>query len=45
MHWQPMRITVTDHRRNDHQSEIVFLSSKIDSGLSDDLFTVRSLQR
>jgi len=44
-HWQPSRITLVDHRRNDHTSEIVFLSSKIDSGLSDDLFTVRSIQR
>jgi outer membrane lipoprotein-sorting protein len=44
-HFQPMRISVTDHRRNDHTSEIVFLSSKIDSGLGDDLFTVRALQR
>ncbi len=44
-HWQPMKITLTDHRRNDHQSEIVFLTSKIDSGLPDDMFTVRALQR
>jgi outer membrane lipoprotein-sorting protein len=44
-HWQPMKIVVTDHRRNEHSSEILFLTSKIDSGLSDDLFSVRSLQR
>ena len=44
-HWQPMRIVVTDHRRNDHASEIDFLTSKIDTGLSDDLFTVRTLSR
>jgi outer membrane lipoprotein-sorting protein len=44
-HWQPMKIVVTDHRRNDHTSEIDFSSSKIDSGLPDDLFSVRSLQR
>ncbi len=44
-HWQPMKIVVTDHRRNDHTSEIDFVSSKIDSGLSDDVFSVRSLQR
>jgi outer membrane lipoprotein-sorting protein len=44
-HWQPQRIVVTDHRRNDHTSEIDFLSSKIDSGLSDDLFSVRAIQR
>ena len=45
VHWQPGRIVITDHRRNDHQSEIVFTSSKIDPGLSDDLFSVRQLVR
>jgi outer membrane lipoprotein-sorting protein len=44
-HWQPGRIVMTDHRRNDHKSEIVFTASKIDSGLNDDLFSVRSLVR
>jgi outer membrane lipoprotein-sorting protein len=44
-HWQPGRIVMTDHRRNDHKSEIVFSSSKIDGGLNDDLFSVRSLVR
>jgi outer membrane lipoprotein-sorting protein len=44
-HWQPSRVRLIDHRRNDHTSEIEFLSSKIDTGLSDDLFTVRALQR
>jgi outer membrane lipoprotein-sorting protein len=44
-HWQPMHITSIDHRRNDHTSEIVFSSTKLDTGLSDDLFTQRSLLR
>ena len=44
-HWQPGRIVVTDHRRNDHTSEIVFVTSKFNSGLADDIFSVRSLQR
>ncbi len=44
-HWQPMHITFIDHRRNDHTSEIVFSATKLDSGLSDDLFTQRSLLR
>jgi outer membrane lipoprotein-sorting protein len=44
-HWQPFRIVITDHRRNDHKSEILFSSTKIDSGLKDDLFSVRSLVR
>jgi len=45
IHWQPMRVLITDHRRNDHQSEIDFTSTKIDVGLSDDVFSVRSLVR
>jgi outer membrane lipoprotein-sorting protein len=45
IHWQPMRVRVIDHRRNDHQSEIDFLSTKIDVGLGDDVFSVRSLSR
>ena len=44
-HFQPGKIVITDHRRNDHKSEIVFTSTKIDSGLSDDMFSVRALMR
>jgi outer membrane lipoprotein-sorting protein len=44
-HWQPGKIVFTDHRRNDHTSEIVFGTTKTDTGLSDDLFTQRSLMR
>lgn len=44
-HHQPGRVLVIDHRRNDHESEIVFSSAKFDSGLPDDLFTQRSLIR
>lgn len=44
-HFQPGKIEIIDHRRNDHTSSIVFTASKIDSGLSDDLFSVRSLVR
>ncbi len=44
-HWQPGKVTIVDHRRNDHTSEIVFTSTKIDSGLSDAVFSVRSLAR
>jgi outer membrane lipoprotein-sorting protein len=44
-HFQPGKVIVTDHRRNDHVSEIDFTATKIDSGLSDDLFSVRSLVR
>jgi outer membrane lipoprotein-sorting protein len=44
-HFQPGKVVIIDHRRNDHQSEIVFTSTKIDGGLSDDLFSVRALVR
>jgi len=44
-HWQPFHILMTDHRRSDHQSEIVFTATKIDSGIPDDVFSVRSLAR
>jgi len=44
-HWQPGRVAITDHRRNDHTSEILFLSSKLNTNLSDDLFSQRSLIR
>jgi outer membrane lipoprotein-sorting protein len=41
----PGKVTMIDHRRNDHTSEIVFLTTKLNSGLSDDVFTVRALSR
>jgi outer membrane lipoprotein-sorting protein len=44
-HWQPMRIVMTDHRRGDHKSEIVFTGTKIDGGIADDMFSVRQLVR
>jgi len=44
-HWQPFHIIMTDHRRGDHKSEIVFTNTKIDSGISDDVFSVRQLVR
>jgi outer membrane lipoprotein-sorting protein len=45
VHFQPYHIIITDHRRNDHVSEIIFSSTKIDSGLTDEVFSVRSLIR
>jgi outer membrane lipoprotein-sorting protein len=44
-HWGPSRVVVTDHRRNDHRSEIVFTGVKLNSGLKDELFSQRSLIR
>ena len=44
-HWQPFHIVMTDHRRGDHKSEIVFTGTKIDTGIADEVFSVRSLVR
>lgn len=44
-HWQPFKVQMIDHRRNDNVSEIVFSNTKINSGLADDIFTVRALSR
>ena len=44
-HYGPEKVVVTDHRRNDHKSEIIFTSTKLNTGLKDDLFSQRSLIR
>jgi outer membrane lipoprotein-sorting protein len=44
-HYGPSKVTVTDHRRNDHKSEIVFTHVKLNQGLKDDFFTQRTLIR
>jgi outer membrane lipoprotein-sorting protein len=44
-HYSPAKVVNIDHRRNDHTSEVVFISTKIDQGLPDELFSVRSLMR
>lgn len=44
-HYGPAKVVVTDHRRNDHKSEIVFTHVKLNQGLKDDFFTQRTLIR
>ena len=44
-HYGPAKVVVTDHRRNDHKSEIQFVSTKLSQGLKDDFFTQRTLIR
>ena len=44
-HYSPSKVIVTDHRRNDHKSEIDFVSTKLNQGLKDDFFTQRTLIR
>jgi outer membrane lipoprotein-sorting protein len=44
-YWAPNHIVFIDHRRNDHTSELIFTSTKLDTSLTDDLFSQRSLIR
>jgi len=44
-HYNPGKVVVIDHRRNDHTSEIIFTSSKLNTRVKDDVFSVRSLVR
>ena len=44
-HYGPAKVIVTDHRRNDHKSEIDFVETKLNQGLKDDFFTQRTLIR
>lgn len=44
-HASPGRVVFTDHRKNNHQTELVLLESKLDTGLTDDNFTQRALTR
>ena len=43
-YWYPGEIRMTDHRRN-HSTSMQFLEIKFDTGLSDDIFTIRNLAR
>ena len=45
VHYTPWDIKIVDHRRNDHSTEIVMLSVKVNQHISDDVFTQRSLVR
>jgi uncharacterized protein len=44
-HYSPARLVMTDHRRNDHSTEIQILSAKVNSGIPDSKFSQRSLVR
>ena len=43
-YWYPGEIRMTDHRRG-HSTSMQFLEIKFDTGLSDDIFTIRNLTR
>jgi len=42
-HYSPRKLVMTDHRRNDHSTEIVITSAKVNSGVPDSLFSQRTL--
>ncbi len=44
-HFSPGKMIFIDHRRNDHQTELLTTKHVLDSGISEELFTVRALQR
>lgn len=41
----PHKLIFTDHRRNNHETELVLVDSKFNTGVPDDKFTQRSLSR
>jgi outer membrane lipoprotein-sorting protein len=44
-HYSPGKMVFTDHRRNNHKTELILVDSKLDTGLKDELFTQLSLKR
>lgn len=44
-HFSPGKMIYTDHRRGNHQTELILLKSKINNGFTDDEFTQRALTR
>jgi outer membrane lipoprotein-sorting protein len=44
-HYTPEWIKFIDHRRNDHTTELHTTKAQVNTGVSDDVFTQRSLQR
>lgn len=41
----PWKLTFTDHRKDNHETDLILLKAQYNTGLSDDEFTVRALQR
>jgi outer membrane lipoprotein-sorting protein len=44
-HYSPQKVEYIDHRRNDHRTTIEMVKVKCNTGISDDVFTQRSLLR
>ena len=44
-HFSPGKMVYTDHRRGNHQTELVLVKSKLNNGFTDEDFTQRALTR
>jgi hypothetical protein len=44
-HFSPGKMVYTDHRRGNHQTELILIDSKLNNGYTDDDFTQRALAR
>lgn len=44
-HFSPGKMIYTDHRRGNHQTELILISSKVNNGYTDEEFTQRALTR
>jgi outer membrane lipoprotein-sorting protein len=44
-HFSPFHMSFIDHVRNNHETELTLQKSQLNTNLSDDIFTQRSLQR
>ncbi|MSP62541.1 MAG: outer membrane lipoprotein-sorting protein [Myxococcales bacterium] len=44
-HWSPTSVLMTDHRRNDHSTEIQMVKARVNTNVPDDMFSQRSLIR
>lgn len=44
-HYTPYKLVIVDHRRNEHSTEILMLSAKVNQNVPDDTFSQRSLVR
>mgnify|MGYP000443873123 FL=1 len=44
-HYSPGKMVYTDHRRGNHQTELILIKSTVNNGYTDDQFTQRALTR
>mgnify|MGYP000882274439 FL=1 len=44
-HFTPFKLVIVDHRRNEHSTEILMMSAKVNQNVPDDTFSQRALVR